>query len=143
MVKPMVFYRQGTLDGKISTIASFGNPLIWWGGLIALFATAYFGIKRRDPAAWPILCGYLAQLLPWVAVTRIVFLYHYFNCTPFLILSLVYLTQRFPKIRRYARWFVAAAALLFVLFYPVLSGFEVPASFVSDWLCWFPQWYFA
>ena len=143
MVKPMVFYRQGTLDGKISTIASFGNPLIWWGGLIALFATAYAGIKRRDAAAWPILCGYLAQLLPWVAVTRIVFLYHYFNCTPFLILSLVYLTQRFPKVRRYARWFVAAAALLFVLFYPVLSGFEVPASFVSDWLCWFPQWYFA
>lgn len=146
MVKPMVFYRQETMTGGISTLATFGNPLIWWGGLIALIATAVIGIRRRDTISWQIVCGYLAQLLPWVLVSRIVFIYHYFNCTPFLILSLVYvflyLWNKFPELKGVMWAYLGGAAILFVMFYPVLSGQEASISYVQNWLCWFPQWYF-
>lgn len=146
MVKPMVFYRQQTMSGGISTLASFGNPLIWWGGLIALLATAVIGIRRKDKISWQIICSYLAQLLPWVFVSRIVFIYHYFNCTPFLILSLVYvylaLLDKYPNIKKVMWAYLGGAAVLFVMFYPVLSGQNASISYVQNWLCWFPQWYF-
>ena len=134
------------MTGGISTLATFGNPLIWWGGLIALIATAVIGIRRRDTISWQIVCGYLAQLLPWVLVSRIVFIYHYFNCTPFLILSLVYvflyLWNKFPELKGVMWAYLGGAAILFVMFYPVLSGQEASISYVQNWLCWFPQWYF-
>lgn len=146
MVKPMVFYRQETVTGGISTIATFGNPVIWWGGLIAIIAMAITGIREKSKEAWIIGCSYLAQILPWVFVTRIVFIYHYFNCTPFLILALLYWYQkRTPssKVQKGIVWgAIGCACVLFVLFYPVLSGAEVPWGFVQQWLCWFPQWYF-
>ncbi|MBE7042920.1 MAG: phospholipid carrier-dependent glycosyltransferase [Ruminococcaceae bacterium] len=147
MVKPMVFYRQETLTGGISTIATFGNPIIWWGGLVALIAAVVLGIRKRDKTVWIIVCSYLAQLLPWVLVTRIVFIYHYFNCTPFLILSILYMINHLrhqnPKTEKPLIWgIVGGAAILFLAFYPVLSGFEAPYEYVLNWLCWFPQWYF-
>jgi dolichyl-phosphate-mannose--protein O-mannosyl transferase len=37
---------------------------------------------------------------------------------------------------------VAVAALLFVLFYPVLSGMVVDKEYVTDVLRWFPSWVF-
>lgn len=146
MVKPMVFYRRETMTGRISTLATFGNPLIWWGGLVALIAAAVIGIRRKDQTVWQIGCSYLAQLLPWVAVSRIVFIYHYFNCTPFLILSLVYvflaIQNKYPKAKGVMWGYLGAAAVLFLMFYPVLSGQEASISYVQNWLCWFPQWYF-
>ena len=42
----------------------------------------------RDRTALFILVGYLAQLLPWVFVTRVVFEYHYFPSSVFLVLAL-------------------------------------------------------
>ena len=147
MVKPMVFYRQETITGGISTLASFGNPLIWWGGLLALIASVFLGIRKKDKRVWIIACSYLAQLLPWVLVSRIVFIYHYFNCTPFLMLSILYLCitvwDKYPKAKKPLIWgMTGVASVLFILFYPVLSGWEVPIEYVENWLCWFPQWYF-
>lgn len=147
MVKPMVFYRQETMTGGVSTIATFGNPLIWWGGLLALAGSLYLGIRNKEKTVWVIVCSYLAQLLPWVLVSRIVFIYHYFNCTPFLILSILYLSMwiwnQSPKVKKPLIWgLTGAAGLLFIMFYPVLSGFEAPIEYVSNWLCWFQQWYF-
>ncbi len=147
MVKPMVFYRQETMTGGISTIATFGNPLIWWGGLLALIASVVLGIRKKDKTVWVIALSYLAQLLPWVLVSRIVFIYHYFNCTPFLILSILYLCitvwDKYPKAKKPLIFgLTGVAGILFVMFYPVLSGWEVPIDYVENWLCWFPQWYF-
>lgn len=147
MVKPMLFYRNKTVTDTVSTIATFGNPVIWWGGLLSLVLTILIGIKSKEKTAWIITCSYAAQLLPWVFVTRIVFIYHYFDCTPFLILAILYLARTLrefsPKTEQnFLIGITLAAAILFLMFYPVLSGFEVPVRYVQNWLCWFPQWYF-
>jgi dolichyl-phosphate-mannose--protein O-mannosyl transferase len=33
--------------------------------------------------------------------------------------------------------------VMFVLFYPVISGAPVSTSYVHSYLKWFPSWYFA
>ena len=146
--KPIWYFVDNSLaaEGLTSTIAAFGNPFIWWTGLIAIFATIAISIKRREHTVMMIYIGYLSQYVPWMLVTRITFIYHYFAMVPFMILSIVYIfrhlemTYNWSAKIRYT--YTLLAILLFIMFYPVLSGAFVSREYVDHWLRWFPTWYF-
>ena len=103
----------------------------------------YMALARRDKKAGFLLIGYLAQLLPWVFITRITFEYHYFPSSVFLILALGYV---FSLMGRRERWRILGltglCAALFLLFYPALSGLRVDNSTASALLQWLPTWPF-
>ena len=141
-LRPILYYLSYG-DGTVSTIGAFVNPLLCWGGLLALPVLAYRAWKR-DRTALFILVGYLAQVLPWVFISRLTFEYHYFAATLFLVLALGYV---FDRLRRrgylgivYA--FTAAAGVLFALFYPVLTGVTIPRDYAWNVLKWLPDWPF-
>ena len=99
---------------------------------------------KRDRTALFLLVGYLAQVLPWVFISRLTFEYHYFAATLFLVLALGYV---FDRLRRrgylgivYA--FTAANGVLFALFYPVLTGVTIPRDYAWNVLKWLPDWPF-
>ena len=75
------------------SIASFGNPFIWWLGIGAFVYCIYKLFKDKSYSALFLIIGYLSQYLPWVGVTRVVFIYHYFTCVPFIILMLCYVAR--------------------------------------------------
>ena len=85
-LRPILYYLSYG-DGTVSTIGAFVNPLLCWGGLLALPVLAYRAAKR-DRTALFLLVGYLAQVLPWVFISRLTFEYHYFAATLFLVLAL-------------------------------------------------------
>ena len=86
-IRPILYYlRYG--DETVTSIAAFVNPLLCWGGLAAIIVCAVRAVRRGDRRAAFIVVGYLAQLLPWMFVTRITFEYHYFPSTIFLVLAL-------------------------------------------------------
>ena len=97
---------------------------------------------RRDDKATFILLGYLAQLLPWVFVSRIVFNYHYFACTVFLCLALGYVAAELDKAgyRKHVIAMNAVGVVLFVLFYPALSGVLVPTGYCDQIMKWLSSW---
>ena len=106
----------------------------------------YLWAKKKDRTAAFLIIGYLAQYLPWFFVTRITFIYHYFPSVVFVVLMNVYglfqWRSRLPR-RVFLPLVLAyggAAAALFLLFYPVLSGQPVEASFVAQYLRWFRSW---
>lgn len=141
-LRPILYYLSYG-DGTVSTIGAFVNPLLCWGGLLALPVLAYRAWKR-DRTALFILVGYLAQVLPWVFISRLTFEYHYFAATLFLVLALGYV---FDRLRRrgylgivYA--FTAANGVLFALFYPVLTGVTIPRDYAWNVLKWLPDWPF-
>lgn len=147
--KPMWYYRNGALpDGWMGSIAAFGNPLVWWTGLVAIVYTVFRVIRdrRMDKVTWFLLIGFLSQYLPWVLVPRSMFIYHYFTCTPFFILMIALcimeLEERFAWARKVTVWYLCGALLLFVAFYPVLSGIPIP-SWYGKLLDWMPAWYFS
>ena len=93
-----------------------------------------------------VLVLWAAQILPWVTVSRCTFLYHYFPGAAFGVLALALLwaewNARAPRIaRRAALALAACAGLLFVMFYPALSGLPVPENY-ARLLLWLPQWQF-
>ncbi len=139
--RPILYYLEYFDDGTKSLFGAFTNPLVAWGGLCAMGGMVWLVIREQDKTALFILLGYLANLLPWVLVSRLTFAYHYFPCIVFLVLAITYLLADLR--RRDGRWplslggFTALSLGLFLLFYPVLSGHFVSQDYTTFFLKWF------
>ncbi|MEK3883096.1 glycosyltransferase family 39 protein [Paenibacillus sp. PL2-23] len=147
MKRPVWYYSGDGLAPELkSTIVAMGNPVIWWFGIAAMLLTIAISVKRRDKAMYMVWIAFLAQYVPWMLVPRETFLYHYFAMVPFMILSIVYVLgvaeERSPFFRKARIGYAAAAAAMFILFYPALSGMIVPKWYVDVLLRWFPSWVF-
>jgi dolichyl-phosphate-mannose-protein mannosyltransferase len=146
MTKPLWAY-SGTdvTPGKTSTITILGNPAIWWIGIIAIISSIFIAVKKHDRKIVVVLVAIAAQYLPWVLIPRIAFIYHFFSIVPFAILAIVYviknIEEKYPKARYMVYVYLTVVALLFIWFYPVLSGMEVDSSYIAN-LRWLKSWIF-
>lgn len=139
--RPILYYLDSTEAGMRSSFGAFLNPLVCWGGLLAMLTMVWRVFRYRDGKALFILLGYLSNLFPWVFITRITFEYHYFPSLIFLVLAIchVFNTIRLGDNhwRRTVYTATAACLAVFVLFYPVLTGVSVP-EWYSNMLGWIP-----
>ncbi len=144
VVRPMWYFGAKMLayEGLCSTIVAMGNPVIWWFGSFCMAILLIKLKKSRDE--WFVLIAFLSQYLPWVFITRPVFIYHFFASVPFIILALVFVLKGLAEKFKYG-WVAAAtllmaAAILFCMFYPVLSGAVCGRGYVLNVLSWFKSW---
>ncbi|MGB8908407.1 MAG: phospholipid carrier-dependent glycosyltransferase [Candidatus Cybelea sp.] len=134
----------------IYEITSLPNPVILWFGLLCVPWVAVLAWRERNKAYALIVLTYLLQWLPWVGSPRLTFAYHFYVNIPLICLCNVIILQRlwqWGARRESARWlgglgvgaYVAAAAVSFVFFYPVLAAH--PISW-NAWHArmWFPTW---
>lgn len=148
MKRPVWFFSgsDGLPEGQVSSIVTMGNPLIWWTGIFALLASVWFTIKNKEKSLYMIWIAFFSQYAPWMLVPRETFLYHYFAMVPFFILAIVYifklLESKYKDAFKLRLVYVAGALILFIMFYPVLSGMQVSGDYVKDVLRWFPSWVF-
>jgi len=121
------------------------TQLIIWSCLAICITLLFIGMYRYDKKMLVPLAGLIFQYVPWIAVPRIVFIYHYFSIVPFLILLIVYVLKKaadkYSGMKYFAFVYLGIVLGLFILFYPGLSGLEVPASYMK-YLKWFDTWYF-
>ena len=144
--RPILYYLKHFDDGTRSSFGAFLNPILCWSGLICMIICAVYLVKRRDEVSLFIIIGYLAQLLPWVFITRTTFEYHYFPSSVFLVLALC---RVFSLIRENVKgWrfnvygLTALSLAAFVMFYPALSGLRVNSQLATNLLKWLPNWPF-
>ncbi len=132
-------------SGKISVVSTFGNPVIWWAAIPALFYNLYLWQIGRDKASGYLCISYFAMLFPWLFIHRTVFIYQYFACSIIQILMLGN-CRRFVRNEKQKRnmglviFYLAAVIAVFLLFYPVLSGYPVKKVFAEQWLEWLESW---
>ena len=103
IAKPMWYYSSSYHPaGETQTIAAFGNPTVWWGGLAALVIVALLWLARHirrngsitlhtpqnDMRPAILLIAFAAQYVPWTLVPRGTYIYHYFPSVPFVILCM-------------------------------------------------------
>ena len=145
-IRPILFYLKYFDDGRRSSFGAWVNPVLCWAGLLSLFVLLYMALIRRDRKAGFLLWGYLAQLLPWMLITRTTFEYHYFPCSVFLVLALGYVFALMRDEGRGWKWPVfglcGLSAALFLLFYPAISGLPVDSASATKLLKWLPTWPF-
>lgn len=145
--RPILYYLNYFEDGTKSTFGAFLSPLLCWGGLVAMLLSGFLVFIKRDSRALFILVGYLAQLLPWLFISRLTFEYHYFPSAVFLTLALCYIFSETAD-AGVVRWkrpmyvFTAASVLLFAVFYPVLTGARVSQTYCDSLIRWLPSWPF-
>lgn len=130
-------------DITVSIIATFGNPVIWWGGLAAFCFLLYRAVFRKDKTAGYLTLSYIAMLLPWCFVQRTVFIYQYYACSLLLCVILAYAAEMIDRYKeKFSAIFVEAALLCMIMFYPVISGIQVKAYTVKIFMEWLSRWRF-
>lgn len=167
MKRPIWYYSGTVSEGVKEGISAFGNPLVWWLGIPAFLYMVYETIKKRDKISLFLCIGYIIQMLFWIPITRLTFIYHYFPMVPFLVLMIGYsinliyerakedgtektmlLFGFIEKVKIgskksviYGAFIYAGLAIvLFIMFYPVLSGHAVSVDYVTHFLKWFSSW---
>ena len=131
-LRPVWYYRNAYLPaGLKASIAGMAGPVIWLGGLAALLWLLWRQVSGRGSYAGAgVLILYGTQLIPWMLVSRCTFLYHYFPSSMFCLaaLALVLATaQDQRRAKRLGAALCAAALVLFVWYYPALSGLPIAA----------------
>jgi dolichyl-phosphate-mannose--protein O-mannosyl transferase len=150
---PVYLESASMTNGLRSTIVVLGNPAVWWMGFTSILGITVFSIpkvfsktfslKQYLPAIFLVVVFFF-QWLPYVLITRVVFIYHFYSNVPILCLGSAYVISKYwsnkwMKIAAIA--YFALTIALFILFYPVISG--VPASQSTiDSLKWFNGWVF-
>ena len=145
-IRPILYYLDIRADGTRSSFGAWVNPVLCWGGLLSLLVLGFRVIKKHDRKAGFLLIAYLAQLIPWIFVTRVVFEYHYFPCSVFLVLSMGYIFETMRedcktwKLNVFA--FTALSVLVFIMFMPTLKGSSVDIAYANEHFKWLSSWPF-
>ncbi|HOX21430.1 MAG TPA: phospholipid carrier-dependent glycosyltransferase [Candidatus Paceibacterota bacterium] len=147
LIRP-IYYWFGAGDDVSSKIYLQGNPLIWWPGFLAIiywffwfWRQAFQKNKDRDfTSIGFILAGYFCNLLPYVFVSRVSFLYHYFPSLIFLFIALGFFLWKY--FQKYP-YLVAVVLLLiiasFAFFAPLSYGLPLTESVFNERV-WLPTW---
>ena len=143
MKKPVWYWAHSTSSGQVTESRSaniylWGNPVVWFSGLIGLFLGVRFLLKERKYAVSFLFLGYLANLLPFILVGRVAFLYHYLPALAFAVLLFAVLVGRFFD--KHSSFFylgyLALVLALFLVVSPLTYGFFVnpPLSLIDRFL---------
>ncbi|MCL1842952.1 MAG: phospholipid carrier-dependent glycosyltransferase [Defluviitaleaceae bacterium] len=145
MLRPLFQYQTIISDTMRRGMSSLGNPAVWWFGIFAV-GYAIFSLRKRlrhESDTVFLLIAVAVNFLPWVFVTRLTFIYHFFPSVPFVVLLIALFFKNLKKYRDVFCFAYAGIVIaLFVLFFPVLSGMPVSLEFVTRYLRWLPGWFF-
>lgn len=159
MGRPTSFFYEGESEGVTGcgadactqAVTSLGNPVVWWGGTIAVVVVLLAWVLRRDWRAGAILVPFAASYLPWfVYQERTIFTFYAVAFAPFLVLGLTYAlglllgpATASPERRLWgavgAGAVVVGAVGCLLFFYPVWTAELITTA---EWRLrmWWPSW---
>ncbi|QCX29278.1 phospholipid carrier-dependent glycosyltransferase [Nocardioides jishulii] len=128
-----------------------GNPILWWGGCVALVASLVLWVGRRDWRFGVPVVGVAATWLPWLRYDdRTIFLFYAIAILPFVVLSLTLCIGALlgPTLRASTRRtvgavvsgvFVGAVVLAFGWFWPIWTDQLITHG---EWMrrMWLKSW---
>lgn len=141
----------------IYDVHAMGNPILWWLSTAAILLLLVLLVQRLiegvgwksppTPYTWIALylvLGWLANLLPWVGVTRCTFLYHYMGASVFSGLALAWLVDRWlysnkPQYRSAGITVILLVLVAFVFWLPIYLGLPL-SRWSYDLRMWFQSW---
>lgn len=128
----------------VSAISCMGNPAIWWIGIPCEIFVFLRWIIKRDKKAGFLFVSYAAQYVPWMSISRITFIYHYFPAILFVMLMMGYtidfIIRQFKWGKKAVTVYLITAVIVFFIFFPVISGFPVNKEWglklrlLKDWI---------
>lgn len=127
-----------------SKIYLLGNPVIWWASTVAIMILLLQSLKFKIlnlklNTAGILLAGYFLNLLPFIGIKRVMFLYHYLTALVFAILILVYLIDKNKNSGKIFAGLMIVAFVAFIYFTPLTYGLPLsPKAYEAR--VWLPSW---
>lgn len=141
MLRP-IWYFYGPDQGAVRGVLLIGNPAVLWGGLIAVLACWWAGIK--DKAAAPLAAAILwtFSLAIWAIIPKSLgFFYYYYVSSIILCVALAVAFHHWrDRVRRRDDWFLVLSVALFAYFYPILAALPLANDRGFERWIWFPGW---
>jgi dolichyl-phosphate-mannose--protein O-mannosyl transferase len=173
LTRPMAYYyqtAQSTKDslpdgaGKvIYDVHAMGNPFLWWFGLAAMIfligmviititmpiieKKRLFIPKNLTADTWIglfLVINYGANLLPWVEVTRCVFIYHYMSAVVFTFIAIAWVVDQcllsyYRQIRAVGVTITFIIVAAFIFWMPIYLGLPISPDGYRMRM-WFSSW---
>ncbi len=147
----------------IYDVHAMGNPILWWLGLAAmLFIIGMVAWQLLSPSIiqqrltvpknlsvdiWIglyLVINYAANLLPWVKVTRCIFLYHYMCAVVFIFIAIAWFVDQcfrsyHKELRPIGIGISSIIVIFFIFWIPIYLGLPIPANLYRVWM-WVDTW---
>jgi dolichyl-phosphate-mannose-protein mannosyltransferase len=160
LLRPLAYYfKQDPVTKIFYDVHAMGNPLLWWCALAAIFillgsiGKTIITTPRQEHNLAPIgvplyvVVNYAANLLPWVKVTRCLFIYHYMGAVLFATMGLAWLVDECLRSRSHWRQglgltVIFGVAAAFVFWLPIYLGLPLDRFELSlrIWNFWPFNW---
>ena len=142
LIRPIWYFYEWDAGAQRGVLL-IGNPLVMWGGLLAVLACywAWFRDKAIRPLAVALL--WTASLAIYVVIPKSLGFYYYYHLSGiFLCLALAVAFHHFDRgrDRGWEEWFAAASLVVFVYFYPILAASPLKDSQGFRHWMWIPSW---
>jgi dolichyl-phosphate-mannose-protein mannosyltransferase len=153
MTRPIWYAFDSDGPGLNRCVLLLGNPLVMWGGLLALLVCLWGFIRDRSREGFLIVSFYIGMFGSWVLIPRkVAFYYYYYPAGMVLSLALAYVfffvgrdsskgaNKNKDQTMAWVRWgFLFVAFGLFVYFFPILAALQIPADNFRRYM-WFQSW---
>ena len=142
MIRPIWYFYEWD-QGAQRGVLLIGNPVIMWGGLVAVLACLWAGFREKAHRPLALAFVWIASIGIYVVIPKSLGFYYYYHLSGiFLCLVLATAFHHFDRGRGKGReeWFVFAAVVAFVYFYPILAASALPdPQGFRKWM-WLPTW---
>ncbi len=167
LMRPLAYYFKEYKPNYYYDVHAMGNPLLWWFALMAIFGCIWLMIKSSSFTPVPalkidarfqqlhqgisvplfIVINYAANLLPWLKVTRCLYIYHYMGAVLFAIVGLAWLVDVWLRSssklwQTVGLTTIFSIAAAFVFWLPIYFGLSIEKTALSHrlWDFWIFNW---
>ena len=142
LIRPIWYFYEYD-DGAQRGVLLIGNPVVMWGGLLAVLACywAWFKDKAIRPLAMALL--WTASLAIYIVIPKSLGFYYYYHLSGiFICRALAVAFHHFDRGRNrgWEEWFAAASLVAFVYFYPILAASPLGSDQGFRHWMWIPSW---
>lgn len=142
MIRP-IWYFYEVWDGAQRGILLVGNPAVMWGGLVAVAACLWAGLRAGDHKMAAIGWLWVFSIAIWAIIPKSLGFYYYYHLSSlWLCLAIPPAIDRYltPRWKWSAPAFAALALLYFAYFYPILSAEPLAGQQSFTHWTWFDSW---
>jgi dolichyl-phosphate-mannose-protein mannosyltransferase len=159
LMRPLAYYFKQYKPDYYYDVHAMGNPVLWWLALVAIVGSIWLLYKavtttsvRSLNLEWTsvplfMVVNYAANLLPWVPVTRCLYIYHYMEAVLFAIMVLawfvdVWLRSNSKLWQAVGLTTIFSVAASFVFWLPIFLGLSIEKTELSLrlWEFWIFHW---
>ena len=137
-----IWYLYERVDGAQRGILMIGNPAVMWGGLAAVLACLWAGVRERNVRAGALAGVWIGSYAMWAIIPKSLgFFYYYYLSSIWLAPVIAGAFDHWRvRLRYWDEAFLVLAAVLFIHFYPIIAATPLagPGAF-SRWM-WFASW---